>query len=411
MNYIVIFGATGDLAIKKLFPALFNLFKTSRLLDTKVIAFSRRDWDDSGFRMFISDKIYENDQSKKEEFLNIISYQKGTFDDTTAYVQLSQKLKGSQRAFLFLAIQPEYYETVIKNFCNVDLNSPNNSLLIEKPFGTDEESAQKLDLFIKDYFSEDQVFLIDHYLHKKSILNLLAVKNVKNFKNKIFNDETIEKIELSLLEKICVRDRGEFYDTTGALRDVGQNHLLEILAMLAIPQSSKSLSDERLKILENIKLADKSEVIRGQYLGYRDVEGVRKDSITETYFKLECQINLPSWKNTKFVLQAGKNTGIDKKEVTITFRNGDILNFDLNGENRVWLNGSDLKVDVDYPFTDAYEKVFFDAMKNERPFFVGSSEILASWRFIDPIIKDWQNNKEELKFYSASTYPKVNLLN
>jgi glucose-6-phosphate 1-dehydrogenase len=410
MNYIVIFGATGDLATKKLFPALFNLFKTSRLLDTKVIAFSRRNWNDFEFRTFIADKINGDDKSTKEEFLSIINYQRGTFDDTTAYVQLSQKLKGSQRAFLFLAIQPEYYETAIKNFCNVDLNSLNNSLLIEKPFGTDEKSAQKLDLFIKDYFEQDQVFLIDHYLHKKSIFNLQTVKGSAEF-NKKFSDQAIEKVEISLLEKICVKDRGEFYDSTGALRDVGQNHLLEILAMLAIPQSSKSLSDERLKILENIKLADKSKVIRGQYLGYRDVEGVRKDSITETFFKFECQINLPSWEKTKFILQAGKNTGIDKKEINIAFRNGDILKFDLNGENKICLNGKELKVDVDYPFTDAYEKVFFDAMKNERTFFVDSSEILASWRFIDPIIKDWQNNKEELKFYSASTYPKVNLLN
>ncbi len=359
---IIIFGVTGDLMKKKIAPALFGLFQEGKLpAKTKIIGFARRPLSDEGFKDHVQELIGQDDQN----FLSLLTYNQGQFGEVTGYTDLKNKLDKIEQDWgqcanklFYLAVPPENFTEILANLgvnkFNLSCEGAWTRLLIEKPFGHDEASAKALDESLAKLFQVNQIYRLDHYLGKDGVL---ALKKI--------DDEEISKIksiEIKLLETLTVDGRGKFYDDLGALRDVGQNHLLSIF-----------------NILTGI-LPDKLELIsaeRAQYEGYREVEGVAKDSKTETYFKVKAKLDVLPWQEVEFIFESGKKMSAVKKEVVITYKDGTekVFPLELNKHSQ---------------YVAEYEKLLAEAIAGDETHFLSQAMVEAAWRFIDPIIAGWQ---------------------
>ncbi len=434
---IVIFGATGDLARQKLFAALFSLFNHKLLPQKfKIIGFARSKLKDREFQKFIEESI----KDKGVSFVKSAIYQPGLFEDPKAYIALGKVLAGVDKEFracsnklFYLAAAPKYYKTIFENLANSGLTIPCSDgngwtrVLVEKPFGENIRAAQELDELLSRLFREEQIFRIDHYLARETMQNILTFR----FSNRIFeplwNNQHIEKVELKLLEKGGVGERGAFYDEIGALRDVGQNHMLQMLALVAMgnPQrfDASSIRRERAKILESLRLISESDIgkftARGQYKGYRNLGGVRKNSSTETYFKVKTHIDSARWSGTPFFIESGKGLKENLVEINVHFKgkHQNMLSFRVKPKEgivlRFWAKKPGLQNDIEpknlaFEYRDrkvpetqaeAYEKVLFDCIEGEQMLFASTEEVAAAWRFIMPILTGWQKGKAPLYFY------------
>ncbi|MFY9462705.1 MAG: glucose-6-phosphate dehydrogenase, partial [Candidatus Sungiibacteriota bacterium] len=366
---LVIFGATGDLARRKIVPALWHLFQEGKLPPPfSIIGFSRRDLDVAAFRRHIADALgnYHKKKSVQSDknFLEMFSFVRGFFDTGEAYDALKREIEKKERAagcrinkLFYLAVTPEMYAIVLTNLAESGLARSNNRgdagmwshgngspafdigqhrqrdagwtrIIVEKPFGKDADTAQALDELLGTLFREEQIYRIDHYLAKEMIQNILAFRFSNNLFENNWNSDAIERIDIRLWENIGVEDRGSFYDGVGALRDVGQNHLLQMLALITMdrPESfdAAALRRCRADILRTLVIPSEQEIIRtsvrAQYDGYRAIRGVAADSQTETYFKVHAALVAPRWQGVAITLESGKRLGEQKKEIVITFR-------------------------------------------------------------------------------------------
>ncbi len=396
-----LFGATGDLAQKKIVPALFALYKDKKLPEhSRIIAFSRRPWSDAEYREFIRPSLDKknNSDDSTTDFLKNIVYVQGTFDTPESYSNLYNKISeiekelGTATEKIFhLSVQPEFFVTIFTGFKNANLTG---KILVEKPFGHDLESAKKLQATVLKYFSEDSIYRIDHYLGKSGLNRIFETrKNDKNLEAKLTNKD-IKSITVRLLENIDIAGRGEFYETIGALRDVGQNHLLEMLAVFAmsIPDSDEKIPGARAQVLNALQQRDK-ELIKGtyvmskaQYHGYTQEPDVKADSTTETYFKIHTGINISRWIGIPITLEAGKALAKKVADIQVLFNDGSEKVFDMDSRNE-----GDTR--------DAYEILIEKAMMGDKTSFVSIDEVMASWKFITPIL-------EEFKNIPLTTYPK-----
>jgi len=459
---IVIFGATGDLCIRKLIPSFFNLYKKGMLPQNfRIVAFSRRPMTDEQYHDFIKEEqqkrkltVLEGPEFKK--FLKHVSYQEGLFDEPESYKNLKKKLIGmdtkefkrcSNKLF-YLAVPPDLYQTILKNLSYHGLTIACSDgegwtrILIEKPFGRDDETAKKLDQMLSKLFREEQIFRIDHYLAKETLQNILMFR----FSNMLFeptwNKNFIEKIEIKIYEKIDVQGRGAFYDNIGALRDVGQNHILRMLALIAMenPHSldSNAVRSERYKVMKSIQPIEGKDVdkytIRGQYKDYRKEKSVDSNSQTETYFKIKAFINNARWKGVPFYLESGKAMKESKAEILVHLKESNaylcpneggcdfknVIAFKIQPEEgisiRFWAKKPGLVSTLEprelsflyndaatnHKTVDAYERVLFDCIKGDQTFFTSTDEVLASWKFVTPIIESWKKSK--LHFYDKGTF-------
>jgi glucose-6-phosphate 1-dehydrogenase len=395
----VLFGATGDLAQKKIMPALFALFQKNRLpRPFRVIAYSRRPWKDEEYRKFIKPSLRQHEIRTREleHFLEHVIYAEGTFDDEKSFNNLKNKLQElddhvfihseqQSEKIYHLAIQPVFYEQVINRLAKAglamtdELSEP--KIMIEKPIGRDLASAQNLEMLMASHFSEKQKFRIDHYLGKEAIQAIMAERRSDTELDYKLNNHYVESIHVRLLEKIDVGDRGEFYDETGAIRDVGQNHLLEMLAMataevprIATAEQTAHARGMILKALRPIDAELGQLVRRGQYDGYRETEGVNPKSMTETYFKIQTEIQTPRWKGVPIILEAGKALANKAADMTIRFKDDSVKLFFAE-------RPAFLKV------PDAYELLIEKAIEGDKTLFVSSEEIIASWKFIESAMK------------------------
>lgn len=363
----VLFGATGNLAQIKIIPALCSLFANSEIPEgSKIVGYGRREWGDVEYREFIRPLLTKFDEQVVSRFLEIVEFSNGVFDEGDSYVKLGEKIK-STNTFFHLAVLPQDYLTIIKNISKAGLKG---KLLIEKPFGGSEDSAKNLEDSIEMFFEPKDILRIDHYLSKQGVQNILKEKSKEDFEAKL-NNKKVVQIVCRLREVIDIQGRGEFYDRTGALKDVVQNHAMEVVATLML-DIKKDIMSARSEVLESLVYMPRS-LIRGQYVGYLDEKGVSKDSVTETYIKISLQSNLEKWEGVEIVIEAGKALESEnrKEEVVVRF-----------------VDGSEHVFDLDVPkHYNAYEGVIRHALANEMDYFVDIREVYALWRCTDNVIE------------------------
>lgn len=436
----IIFGITGDLSGKKLLPSLLNLY-VKKLLpkDFAIVGFSRRSFNREEFREFIRSHMKVRPGQYREEeikhFIDHMYYEQGLFDNSQSYTSLALRLKVIDENFeqcsnkLFhLAVSPNFYETILEHLSNSGLTIPCGPdegwtrILVEKPFGNDVDTAKKLDKKLGTLFDEEQIFRIDHYLAKETLQNILAFRFNNSLFEPLWNSHHIDAVHIKLIEKDGIDTRGGFYDDVGALKDVGQNHILQMLALVAMeaPKNfdANSIRKERAKILSLLKpFTDKTikkMANRGQYDGYINEKGVKRNSQTETYFRLETYIENNRWKGVPFYLESGKGLNESKSEIDIYFKNEhdperqNILTFRIQPDEGIKIRffvktpGFDTATESkilkfkysDHPtlqtLPDAYERVLYDAIKGDQTLFTSTDEVLHAWKFITPILSLWK---------------------
>lgn len=459
---LIILGATGDLMAKKIVPALFHLFEKQELPSLfKVVGVARREFSDQAFQDYVRDIISQHaetkiDQKNINNFIQLFAYQQGQFENKGDYQKLARtsgqvdgQWKVCANKLFYLAVPPQFYEAIFQNLAQSGLTKPCSEeegwtrIIAEKPFGKDLKTAKELDTLLGKLFKEVQIYIVDHYLAKEMLQNILAFRFSNNLFEQTWNSQFIERIEIRLLETIGVEDRGSFYDGVGALRDIGQNHLLQMLALVTMEQPVNFQADmirsKRAEVLKTLKIPTQAEVqsssFRAQYEGYQDIEGVSPGSQTETYFKVLVYLNSFRFKNIPIILEGGKRLAKQIKEIVVTFKhrtpclcppgvNEHYKNkviISLEPETGItiyfWSKKTGLTFEIekrtfDFSFqkekgrvqcVEEYVKLLLDCINGDQTLFVSTEEIKAMWQFIDPIIASWQKNLVPLKSYRPNT--------
>jgi len=459
---ITIFGATGDLSTNKLIPALFDLFQKGYLPDAfKIIGVSRRALSHDEYRQFAKEalekKIASLSREPLEAFLAHVSYTQGSFDDEGSYRRLKDTLAIEESSFgqcanklFYLAVPPLYYHGIFEKLASSGLTVPCSDatgwtrVLVEKPFGNDIDTAQELDRVLGALFREEQIFRIDHYLAKEALQDTLMFRFSNLLFEPLWNNNYIEKVEITLAEKKGVEGRGSFYDGVGALRDVGQNHMLQMLAFIAMEDpvelDAVRIRTERARVLQALRPITKDTVLRGQYAGYLDTPSVAENSQTETYFRVKAFIDNERWQGVPFYLESGKALAEDKTEIKIYFKktmsclcppgaehhHQNILTFKIQPNEGIsivfWAKKPGLSTELEPKelsfsyrsspdaslLADAYEKVLFDGIAGDQMLFTSTEEVNAAWKFITPIFELW-NDLPLHSYAKGSNGPEVDL--
>lgn len=458
----VIFGATGDLSQKKIFPALYSLFKTNQLPEKfKIIGAARRPLSDDQFRDYITKILtaFEGkapDSKKLQAFLADCSYHQAQFSSLEEYKAIAKVLGMNDLGWsicsnklFYLAVPPEQYELILNNLVNSGLTDPCSPeegwtrVLIEKPFGKDAETANRIDTLLGKLFKEEQIYRIDHYLAKEMIQNILAFRFANNLMEENWSNKFVEKIEVRIHEMDGVEKRGSFYDGIGALRDVGQNHLLQMLALVAMDRPAslrgKAVRQKRKELLRQLIIPTlktiKKNTFRGQYKGYQQIEGVRPKSTTETYFKVKTFLDSPRWQGVPIILESGKRLNEMCNEVVVTFKEilpkplssqagqtlRNMVAFRVSPKEEIHISFIAKKPGLKMELEDRsltflyrrestpeqkaedYERILLDCIKGDQMLFVTTKEVAAMWEFIDPIICAWDSNEVPLNIYEPDT--------
>ena len=444
---ITFFGATGDLASRKLYPALFRLFQKGFIRNHfAVIGTARREWTDEHFREVVVKSVQSltEDVNQAEEFASHFYYQAHNVTDTHHYVvlkELSEKLDQQYgiegNRIFYLAMAPSFFGTITQHLKDEALLTDHgyNRLIIEKPFGKDYESAQILNEQLRHSFDENQIYRIDHYLGKEMIQNITAVRFANRVFETMWNREHIDNVQITLAEQVGVEERGGYYETSGALRDMVQNHILQILALVAMepPQSFEAVRQNKINVLEQLRHYSPEEVaknfVRGQYgpslngslPGYRQDQNVSDDSNMETYVAGKVFIDNERWKDVPFYVRTGKSLNSKTTVIDVVFKEADSPLFEhetkgkcpsnrisihitpkegfcfvINSKavgNSYGLQTSHLEKIFDKNFglssPEAYERLILDCMEGDMTNFTHWEEVAASWKFVDRIRQAW----------------------
>ena len=449
---IVIFGASGDLTQRKLIPALYSLACDGLLSDaTRVIGVGRTEYDDDGFRNRLLEGVDSYARLKPEGFCkdweifaHKLSYLIGDYDDKETYRRLQKRLAefdetaGTQGNRLFhMAIPPNVFTSVVEQLGNSGLNESESGwsrIVLEKPFGSDLESARALNQAIHATFEEDQVFRIDHYLGKETVQNLLTLRFANAIFEPIWNRNFIDHVQITVAESVGVGDRAGYYDQAGVLRDMFQNHVMQLLALTAIEPpvafEAETFRDEKVNVLRAVRPIDRS--LRGQYGGndevkaYRNEKNVDDDSTTATLAAIRLYIDNWRWKNVPFYLRSGKRMATKSTSIAIQFKQVPHLMFPVDKDEQIAPNilflciqpneGINLSLqtktpgagmqthsaDIDYAYAqdfeqkelpDAYERLLLDAICGDPTLFTRADEIELAWKIIDPVLAEWESEK------------------
>lgn len=438
---IVIFGASGDLTRRKLIPALFNSYCKKRLpAQFNIIGYARRDWDHDHFRDLLlqgmhdyAEKLFEQD--KWEAFAEHITYFKGNLTDSQDFGDLKQYLHGLEdfpaNRLYYLAIAPNFFISSVKFLGENNMVEESEGwrrIVIEKPFGRDLQSARDLNDEIHKVFQEQQIYRIDHYLGKETAQNILYFRFANTIFEPVWNRNYIDNVQISVTESVDVGHRAGYYDEAGVVRDMFQNHLMQLLSLVAMepPASFKAdaVRNEKFKLFSSIRSIDLSETVRAQYDGYLDAEGVKEGSQTPTYAALTMFIDNWRWKGVPFYLRSGKALKKKNTEIIIQFEQPPHLMFEELDEAQLVPNvlsmciqpdeGAHFQLQAKIPdsvdtqvvtmefhyrnqfkdnhIPDAYERLLLDAIRGDASLFTRSDGIEAAWEIIDPVIQNWESD-------------------
>jgi len=416
---LVFYGATGDLAYKKIFPSLQAMVKRGHL-DVPVVGVAKAGWNLEQLQARAKDSVEKHgglDPAAFKKLMGLLRYVDGDYQDAATFSALCQQLKGARRAAHYLAIPPALFETAVQHL--KDSNCDRGArVIVEKPFGHDLASAQELNKILLHVFDEEDIFRIDHYLGKRAVNNVLAFRFTNAFVESFWNRHYIESVEITMAEDFGVQGRGGFYDQTGAIRDVVQNHLFQVLSNLAmeapVSLDSDSVRDEKTKVLKAIPPIDETNLVRGQFHGYRDENGVAEDSQTETFAVVKLEINSWRWKGVPFYIRAGKCLPATFTEIIAKFHKPPALIPDgllvenhlrlrLSPEMTIAMGMNTLSPEAEgisfqtgemlashYPSADemdAYERVLGAAMSGDSSLFAREDYVEEAWRIVEPALK------------------------
>jgi glucose-6-phosphate 1-dehydrogenase len=416
---LILFGITGDLSTRKLIPALSNIISTGEFNDLTVIGVSRRQPDKfqllGEHHQLLSNttSIFSMDLTKETEYTRLKEY---------------IDLQDDEQGIIFLSVPPESTAQIVELLGKSGLNSPNIKLMLEKPFGVDLGSAQKMVTETAEYFDESQIYRVDHYLAKEMSQNIIAMREGNALFEHIWDNRSIEKIELVAYEQIGIEGRADFYEQTGALRDVLQGHLMQLLSLVLmdIPTEFEWDSEpvQRSRAFEKLELADPARSLRGQYKSYRE-EVKNEASVVETFVRVELASSDPRWQGVPLILATGKGLNSKTTEVRLHFRKTrdqqtNSMVFHIQPNEGVAVEIFAKRPGYDREFTtstlgftygagtripDAYEQVLVDAIKGQEMLFATSDEILRAWEILQPVQDAWKEGSDDLVFYYNGADP------
>ncbi|WP_025731625.1 glucose-6-phosphate dehydrogenase [Heyndrickxia ginsengihumi] len=460
----VLFGATGDLAKRKIFPALFNLYLSEKLPTSfSVVGVGIDEYSDGEFQLMIIDSLYTfsrhllNDKSKKEEFVKAFHYCQLDVTDTAGYKKLLELVQQNEKdqnieenRMFYLSMAPEFFDVIAMNIKDSGLGAGKGwkRLIIEKPFGHDLKSAQELNEKLSSAFEEDEIYRIDHYLGKPMVQNLEALEFANPVLQSLWNNRFIANVQITASEIVGVEERAGFYEKAGAIRDMVQNHMLQLLMMTAmhLPKriSENGIRTEKRKVMESLRPLQRDtvgvHVVRGQYecgeingepvVAYREEHGVNASSQNDTFVAARLWIDNSFWDGVPFYIRTGKRMAEKATKIVIEFKNPlrdsftsemeqmepNLLTININPNEGVSLqlnsknpiNGEMEPITVDFlaskqDVPEAYELLLFDAFCGDSTFFAHWDEVELSWKWVEPILEAFKENRVPLHTYSSGS--------
>ncbi|MEQ8257880.1 MULTISPECIES: glucose-6-phosphate dehydrogenase [Roseovarius] len=453
---LVIFGGTGDLAQRKILPGLFRRFRAGQMGDNaRVIGAARSDMDAAAYRDFARKAVMEfepeaaKDSEHLDSFLRQLDYVTIDARGDAGWSELTSMLRDDEIRAFYFSVAPSLFGDLADRLHEYGMDCPNCRIVVEKPFGRDLETAKALNATIAEYFDEHQIYRIDHYLGKETVQNLMAIRFGNTLFEPLWNSQYVDHIQITVAEDVGVGGRGDYYDRSGAMRDMMQNHIMQLLCLIAMEPPAKfdpdAVRDEKLKVIRALDPVAPEDAVRGQYEGsgqsgsYRNEVGNR-DSMTESFVALRATISNWRWAGTPFYLRTGKRLRERASEIAVVFkdaphsifgadagRHRNILTIKLQPNEGIELGVTikepgpggmrlvDVPLDMTFAealgpeeadFPDAYERLIMDVIRGNQTLFMRGDEVEAAWAWIDPIIGLWEDSgRAPLTYATGSSGP------